>query len=112
MSSTKVSAEVLDELYAVILSRKGDDPSKSHTANLFSKGVSKIAQKVGEEAVEAVIEGVSGSKQELAAESADLLYHLMVLWAERGLKPEDIWVLLEGRKGVSGIAEKASRPND
>ncbi|WP_419903150.1 phosphoribosyl-ATP diphosphatase [Kiloniella sp.] len=110
MSTTKVSAEVLDELYSVILSRKGDDPSVSHTANLFSKGVSKIAQKVGEEAVETVIEGVSGSKEELAAESADLLFHLMVLWAERDLKPEEIWKQLEGRKGKSGIAEKASRP--
>ena len=61
------------------------------------------------EATETVIEGVAGSREQLADESADLLYHLLVLWAARGLTPNDIWRQLEGRKGISGIAEKASR---
>ncbi|KKJ77138.1 phosphoribosyl-ATP pyrophosphatase [Kiloniella litopenaei] len=109
MAKKKLSADILDELHHVIVSRKGDNPEESHTARLFSKGINKIAQKVGEEAVETVIEAVGGSKEELAAESADLLYHLLVLWEARGLKPCDVWEALEGRKGISGIAEKASR---
>ncbi|MCZ4281211.1 phosphoribosyl-ATP diphosphatase [Kiloniella laminariae] len=104
-----ISAALLDELYKVVLSRKGDDPAQSHTANLFAKGIHKISQKVGEEAVEVVIEAVSGPREGVISESADLLYHLMVLWAERGIKPAEVWTALEGRKGISGIAEKASR---
>ena len=109
MGKKKLSADILDELHQVIVSRKDDNPDESHTARLFSKGVNKIAQKVGEEAVETVIEAVSGSKEELASESADLLFHLLVLWEARGLQPSEVWEVLEGRKGVSGIAEKASR---
>src|SRR5882724_2899554 len=78
---------VLDRLYKVIESRRGADPAVSNTARLFAKGTEKIAQKVGEEAVETVIEGVRGRKKDLALESADLLYHLLVLWADRSLKP-------------------------
>jgi len=107
----QLDALVLDRLYKVILSRRGADPASSNTAKLFGKGTEKIAQKVGEEAVEAVIEGIRGKKKELAAESADLLYHLLVLWADRGLKPEQVWEALAAREGISGIAEKASRKN-
>jgi len=103
---------VLDRLYAVIESRFGADPESSHTAKLFHQGLPKIAQKVGEEAVETVIEGVAGKRAGLAEESADLLYHLLVLWAARELKPEQVWAALEGRKGVSGLAEKAARNDD
>ena len=81
----------------------------SNTARLFAKDTDKIAQKVGEEAVETVIEGVRGRKKDLALESADLLYHLLVLWADRGLKPQDVWDTLAAREGVSGIAEKKAR---
>ncbi|WP_404325975.1 phosphoribosyl-ATP diphosphatase [Aerophototrophica crusticola] len=101
--------EVLDALYATILSRKGADPETSHTARLFSRGRAKIAQKLGEEAVETVIEGVRGDKQKLAEESADLLYHLLVLWADAGVDPAEVYGILEGRKGVSGIEEKKNR---
>jgi phosphoribosyl-ATP pyrophosphohydrolase len=104
-----LDATILDRLYQVIQSRRGGDPTQSHTAKLFAKGTAKIAQKVGEEAVETVIEGVSGKKKELAAESADLLYHLLVLWADRDLTPAEVWAALERREGISGIAEKNSR---
>jgi phosphoribosyl-ATP pyrophosphohydrolase len=106
-----IDGTVLDRLYKVIESRRGADPSVSNTARLFAKGTDKIAQKVGEEAVEAIIEGVRGRKKDLAAESADLLYHLLVLWADRGLKPEAVWNALAVREGISGIAAKKARKN-
>ncbi len=111
-SAEKVDGRILDDLYQVVLSRKDGDPTSSHTAKLLSRGIPKVAQKVGEEAVEAVIEGVSGSPQALAEESADLLYHLLVLWAARGLEPREVWLALEGRKGISGLVEKAARDED
>ena len=82
---------LLDDLYSVIASRKGGNPEDSYTASLFEKGLSKIAQKVGEEAVETVIDGVSGPREHVISESADLLYHLLVLWAARDVKPEEVW---------------------
>jgi phosphoribosyl-ATP pyrophosphohydrolase len=102
-------SETLDRLYKAILSRRGADPDTSYTAKLFHKGRAKIAQKLGEEAVETVIEAVSGNKEKLAAESADLLYHLLVLWADAGLKPGDVYAVLAAREGMGGIAEKAGR---
>ena len=87
----------LDDLYKVIASRKGGNPEKSYTASLFDKGIAKIAQKVGEEAVETVIDGVSGPKERVISESADLLYHLLVLWAARDVKPDEIWAELGKR---------------
>ena len=100
---------VLDRLYEVILSRRGGDPERSHTAKLFQKGTPKIAQKLGEEAIEAVIAAVKGDRPNLTHESADLLYHLLVLWADQGLAPEEVWAELERRRGGSGLDEKASR---
>jgi phosphoribosyl-ATP pyrophosphohydrolase len=82
---------LLDDLYSVIASRKGSNPEDSYTASLFEKGLPKIAQKVGEEAVETVIDGVSGPRERVISESADLLYHLLVLWAARDVKPEEVW---------------------
>ena len=105
-------ARILDDLYAVLLSRKGADPETSYTAKLFAKGEAKIAQKLGEEAVETVIEALRGDKAALAAESADLLYHLLALWAARGVTPDEVWAALEARQGTSGLAEKASRSED
>ena len=105
-------ARVLDDLYQVIETRKGGDPTTSHTAKLLLAGPKKIAQKVGEEAVEALIEGIVGEKEKLAEESADLLYHLLVLWASCDLSPGEVWAALERREGVSGLVEKASRGKD
>ena len=99
----------LDRLWQVIQSRRGSDPQTSYTARLFSRGRAKIAQKLGEEAIEAVIEGVGNNPAALAGESADLLYHLLVLWADAGLRPKDVYDVLAAREGMSGIAEKVSR---
>ena len=87
----------LDDLYTVIASRKGGNLEESYTASLFDKGIAKIAQKVGEEAVETVIDGVSGPKERVISESADLLYHLLVLWAARDVKPDEVWAELGKR---------------
>ena len=103
-----LDGSILDRLFVTIAARRGADPSLSYTAKLFSQGRARIAQKLGEEAVETVIAAVAESPS-VAGESADLLYHLLVLWAEAGLAPGEVWAALEARMGVSGIAEKASR---
>jgi phosphoribosyl-ATP pyrophosphohydrolase len=100
---------VLDDLFAVIAGRRGADPDSSYTARLFAKGRPKIAQKVGEEAVETVIAAMGGERAAVISESADLIYHLMVLWAECGLAPDEVWAELKRREGTSGLAEKAAR---
>jgi phosphoribosyl-ATP pyrophosphohydrolase len=100
---------VLDRLYAIVDSRRDADPAVSHSARLMSRGIAKVAQKFGEEAVECLIEAVAGNHDALIAESADVLYHLLVLWAASGVRPEDVWAELARREGISGIAEKASR---
>jgi phosphoribosyl-ATP pyrophosphohydrolase len=101
----------LDRLWNVIEARRSADPENSYTARLFARGRTKIAQKLGEEAVEAVIEGVGGNPVALIGESADLLYHLMVLWAATGVSPTDVAAELTRREGTSGITEKRSRSN-
>lgn len=103
---------VIDRLFAVIESRRQADPATSHTAKLFAKGTRKIAQKAGEEAVELVIEAVRGKRERIVEESADLMYHLLVLWADARVQPQEIWAELARREGISGIAEKASRSED
>ncbi len=100
---------VIDRLFAVIESRRGGDPKTSYVAKLFSKGRRKIAQKVGEEAVETVIAAIDKDRGEVVKESADLLFLLMVLWAELDLKPADVFAELARREGTSGIAEKKAR---
>ena len=102
-------ASVLDRLYSVVESRKDADPAISHSARLLSRGRAKVAQKFGEEAVECLIEAVAGNRDALVAESADVLYHLLVLWVSAGVIPSDVWAELTRREGISGIAEKASR---
>lgn len=87
----------LSELYDVIASRKNIDSDQSYTASLFQKGTHKIAQKVGEEAIETVIESLRGDKEKLKEESADLLYHLLVLWADQDVKPSEIEAVLQQR---------------
>jgi phosphoribosyl-ATP pyrophosphohydrolase len=99
----------LERLWKVIRSRRGADPQTSYTARLFARGRAKIAQKLGEEAVEAVIEGVRGDAAKLVGESADLLYHLLVLWADAGVTPADVAAELARREGVSGLDEKRGR---
>ena len=104
-----LDGRVLDALFAVIESRKGGDSGASYTAKLLAGGAAAAAAKLGEEAVETVIAGVSEDETRLASESADLLYHLLVLWAARGLAPEAVWATLAERQGTSGLTEKAGR---
>lgn len=100
----------LDRLFATIAARRAaGDADRSYTAKLLSQGVEKCAKKFGEEAVETVLAAVSGDKTHLAAESADALYHLLVLWAAAGITPEEVYAALKAREGQSGLAEKASR---
>jgi phosphoribosyl-ATP pyrophosphohydrolase len=102
-------AIVLDRLWSVVLNRRDADPTVSHSARLLSRGTSKVAQKFGEEAVECLIEAVRGDRDAVIAESADVLYHLVVVWVSTGVAPDEVWAELMRREGVSGIAEKASR---
>lgn len=109
MSTNKPGASVLDELFAVIESRKGADPATSYTAKLFSKGRAHVAKKFGEEAVEAVIAATAQERSHVVSESADVLYHLLVLWADCGVTPAEVYAEIEKRKGTSGIDEKRKR---
>jgi phosphoribosyl-ATP pyrophosphohydrolase len=103
------AASVLDRLWSVVMSRRTADPAVSHSARLLSRGTAKVAQKFGEESVECLIEAVAGNRDAVVAESADVLYHLIVLWVACGIRPEDVWEELKRREGISGIAEKAAR---
>ena len=105
----KAEAAVLDELFALIKERKGADPETSYTAKLLTEGRAKIARKVAEEATEVVLAAVSETPERLSSESADVLYHLLVLWADAGVEPSDVWAELAQRSGASGIEEKRSR---
>ncbi|MBX3508199.1 phosphoribosyl-ATP diphosphatase [Parvibaculum sp.] len=102
-------ARQLDRLFEVIAARKGADAASSYTAKLFSKGVPACAQKLGEEAVETVIAAMSGDRKAAISESADLLYHWLVLAAAIGIEPADVYAELERREGRSGLDEKAAR---
>ena len=112
MKHEPLDSRVLERLFAVIDSRRGGDPGTSYTARLFSDGRARIARKTGEEALEVVIAALSEGKEKLAAESADLLYHLLVLWADANVKPRDVWEELARRESVSGLAEKAARSSE
>ncbi len=103
------SAAVLDRLWSVVVSRRCADPAISHSARLLQRGSVKVAQKFGEEAVECLIEAVAANRDALIAESADVLYHLVVLWVSMDVTPEEVWTELKRREGISGIAEKAAR---
>ena len=100
---------VLERLFATIESRKGADPKTSYTAKLLNDGTAAITAKVSEEAGETVRAALGEGRDRVVAESADLLYHLLVLWAAEGVAPAEVWAELAKREGTSGIAEKASR---
>lgn len=108
-SNTGDPVAVLARVYATIASRRDADPETSHAARLFARGRAKICEKVGEEAVETIIAGLTQDDRAVVGESADLLFHLMVLWADRGITPDAVWRELASREGTSGVAEKASR---
>lgn len=104
-------ATILDQLWDTVESRRlAGDAATSHSARLLARGTAKVAQKLGEEAVECVIEATLGHRTETILESADLLYHLLVVWVDAGIRPGEVWAELHRRQGISGIAEKAARP--
>ncbi len=107
MSENEV--EILERLFATIKSRRGADAQSSYTAKLFAEGNEKICAKIKEEALEVIQAARSETDERVVSESADLLYHLLVLWASKQIKPDQIWAELARREGVSGIEEKRSR---
>ena len=104
-----MTADILDGLFATIAARKDADANQSYTASLLASAPEKPARKLSEETTEVVIEAIRGDAEAVARESADLLYHLLVVWAAAGVKPEEVWQILANREGLSGLAEKASR---
>ena len=105
-------ADSLDALETIIRERRGGDPATSYVAKLTAKGRAKIAQKLGEEATEAVIAAIQDDRDALKGEAADLVFHLLVLLADAGLSLDDVRAELARREGVSGLDEKASRHAD
>jgi phosphoribosyl-ATP pyrophosphohydrolase len=99
----------LEKLESTILARRDADPGSSYVASLFAKGTAKIAQKLGEEAVETVIAAMQGDKKGVTSEAADLLFHLTVLLAAADVPLADVLTELDRREGRSGLDEKASR---
>src|ERR1700760_4003696 len=99
-------ADSIARLYQAVLAARGLDPGRARTAKLFQRGTSKMAKKLAEEAIEVAIDAVSGDAQAVVRESADLIYNLTVLWAEIGVRPEDVWREMERREVLLGIAEK------
>ncbi len=102
-------ADILERLQAVVASRKGADPGSSYTAQLLAGGPPLAAKKFGEEAVEAALAAVSGDPDALAAESADVIYHWLVMLTAAGVSLDEVAAKLEAREGRSGLDEKASR---
>lgn len=101
--------DTLQRLEQIIAERREASPDSSYVAKLNAAGIEKIAQKLGEEAVETVIASLSGSREEVVGESADLLFHLLVLLQARRIKLDEVMAELDSREGVSGLDEKASR---
>jgi phosphoribosyl-ATP pyrophosphohydrolase len=99
-------SDSLERLYLAVIAAKDLDPAVSRTARLFRRGPTKMAKKLAEEAIEVVIDAVSGDADAVVSESADLLYNLTVLWASAGVRPADVWREMERREDLLGIAEK------
>lgn len=106
---TETKTGILERLFAVIEKRRGADAKDSYTASLLAKDTDEVARKVGEEAVETMIAAVRETKAETVRESADLIYHLAVLWARLGITPADVGGELARRESQSGHAEKRAR---
>lgn len=105
-------SDSLDRLHHAVLAARGGDPSESRTARLLNSGPSKIAKKVGEEAVEVVIDAIDGDRDNIVRESADLLYNLVVLWVSCRISPKDVWAEMNRREELFGIAEKRLKDLD
>jgi phosphoribosyl-ATP pyrophosphohydrolase len=99
-------ADSVDRLYQAVIAARTADPAKSRTARLLRAGRPKMAKKLAEEAVEVVIDAMHGHSDAVVRESADLLYNLVVLWVASGVHPKDVWLEMERRERLLGIAEK------
>ena len=99
-------SDSLSRLYEAVLAAKTADPASSRTARLLRSGRPKMGKKLAEEAVEVVIDAVTGNRDAVVRESADLLYQLIVLWVSSGVRPEDVWSEMKRRERLLGIAEK------
>jgi phosphoribosyl-ATP pyrophosphohydrolase len=102
-------SDSLERLYAQVVAAKDADPAVSRTARLLRAGRPKVAKKLAEEAVEVVIDAMSGQHEAVVRESADLLYNLVVLWVAAGLKPEEVWSEMARRERLFGLAEKVPK---
>jgi phosphoribosyl-ATP pyrophosphohydrolase len=111
MNDLIIDSQILERLFQTIKGRYGENPDKSYTAKLFSEGRGEIARKVGEEATETIVAALVEGNEKVVMESADLLYHLLVLWADVGIEPSKVWTELASREAASGIDEKNSREN-
>lgn len=101
--------DIMQRLYEVILERRKADPEESYVAKRFKQGTAKIAQKFGEESVETVIAAMQEDRKEVISESADMIFHWLLLIADAGVKPEEVMEELDKRTGISGLDEKALR---
>ena len=99
-------ADSVARLYNAVIEARSADPAKSRTARLLRAGRAKMAKKLGEEAVEVVIDAMHGQTEAVVRESADLIYNLVVLWVHAGVRPEDVWDEMRRRERLFGIAEK------
>lgn len=102
--------DILQAVYQVILDRKTNPTDSSYTASLMRSGIDKILKKVGEEATEVVIAAKGGVQSEIIYETADLVFHLLVLLGHQNIPVDAVYDELRRRFGTSGIAEKAARP--
>lgn len=105
-------SEILTQLAAVLEARKSADPASSYVAGLYARGLDAILKKIGEEATETVIAAKGGDRAQIIHETADLWFHILVLLAQQGLKPEDVLKELDRRFGLSGLEEKAARKGE
>lgn len=102
----------IGRLHEAVINARDADPSTSRTARLLRAGRSKVAKKLGEEAVEVVIDAVNGNRDNVVRESADLLYNLVVLWVAYGIDPKDVWKEMDRRERLFGIAEKLMKDTE
>ena len=99
-------SDSLERLHKSVLALQKGDPAQSRTARLIRAGRSKVAKKLTEEAVEVVIDAMRDDRDAVVRESADLLYNLVVLWTDMGIRPQDVWAEMERREKLLGLAEK------
>ena len=108
--ANELRQDILEAVYQVIQERKANPSEQSYVASLYAKGLDKVLGKIGEEATEVAVAGKGGDRDEVVSEVADLWFHTLVLLGYYDLPPERIYAELRRRFGLSGLEEKASRP--